>query len=68
LELRLRWMGAILLLLVVVAAAYLTVRYYGVRSGWWPTLLPTDGVFALAHHLLNLAQALLDRGISWLKS
>jgi cytoskeletal protein RodZ len=67
-ELRLRWLGAILLLLVVAAAAYLTVRYYGVRSGWWPTLLPADGVFAVAHQLLRSAQALLDRGISWLKS
>jgi cytoskeletal protein RodZ len=68
LELRMRWMGAILLLLVVLAAAYLTVRFYGVRSGWWPTLLPADGVFALAHYLLSSAQLLMDRGLSWLKS
>jgi len=67
-ELRMRWLGALLLLLVVAAAAYLTVRYYGVRSGWWPTLLPADGVFALAHRLLTAAHALLDRAISWLKS
>jgi cytoskeletal protein RodZ len=43
-ETRLRWIGAILLLLVVAAAAYLTVRYYGVRVGWWTTLLPMDQV------------------------
>jgi len=55
-------------LLVVLAAAYLTVRFYGVRSGWWPTLLPADGVFALAHYLLSSAQLLMDRGLSWLKS
>jgi cytoskeletal protein RodZ len=67
-ELRLRWLGAILLLLVVAAAAYLSVRYYGLRAGWWTMLLPADGVFAFAHHLLNSAHALLDRGISWLKS
>jgi cytoskeletal protein RodZ len=67
-ELRMRWLGAVLLLLVVAAAAYLTVRYYGVRSGWWPTLLPADGVFALAHHLVRSAHALMDRGISWLES
>jgi cytoskeletal protein RodZ len=67
-ELRLRWMGAILLLLVVAAAVYLTVRYYGVRSGWWSTLLPADGLFAVAHHLVRSAHELLDCGISWLKS
>ena len=39
-EIRLRWVGAILLLLVVAVAAFLTVRYYGLRAGWWPTLLP----------------------------
>ena len=40
LEMRLRWAGAILLLLVA-AAAFLTVRYFGERAGWWNTLLPT---------------------------
>src|ERR1700678_4543849 len=30
-ELRLRWAGAILLLLIVSAGAFLTVRYFGVR-------------------------------------
>ena len=34
-EARLRWLGAILLLLVVAAAAFLTVRYFGLRAGWW---------------------------------
>jgi cytoskeletal protein RodZ len=36
-EIRLRWAGAILLLLVVAAAAYLAYRYYGLRAGWWFT-------------------------------
>ncbi len=40
-DIRLRWIGAILLLLVVAVCAFLTVRYFGVRSGWWSTLLPT---------------------------
>jgi cytoskeleton protein RodZ len=43
-EVRLRWIGAVLLLLAVAAAAFLTVRYYGVREGWWRTLLPIRGV------------------------
>ena len=45
-ELRLRWMGALVLLLVVGAAGFLMVRYYGVRAGWWPTVLPTNPVTA----------------------
>ena len=43
-EFRLRWVGAVLLLLLVGAAAYLTVRYYGVRAGWWSTVLPANSV------------------------
>ena len=39
-EIRLRWAGAVLLLLLVSGAGYLTVRYFGLRAGWWPTLLP----------------------------
>lgn len=39
-EFRLRWLGALLLLLMVATAACLMIRYYGVRAGWWPTLLP----------------------------
>ena len=39
-ELRLRWLGAILLFIAVTLAAVLTIRYYGVRSGWWTTLIP----------------------------
>jgi cytoskeleton protein RodZ len=48
-EIRLRWVGAILLLVAVSAAAYLSVRYYGLRAGWWPTLLPLDAARAAAH-------------------
>jgi cytoskeletal protein RodZ len=39
-EKRLRWVGVVLLLLVGIAAACLAVRYFGMRYGWWPTLLP----------------------------
>jgi cytoskeletal protein RodZ len=37
-ELRMRWIGVILLVLVVAAGAFLGWRYYGVRVGWWKTL------------------------------
>ena len=39
--LRLKWMGAAALVMVVAFAAFLAVRYFGVRSGWWPSILPT---------------------------
>jgi cytoskeletal protein RodZ len=41
-ERRMRWVGVILLLLVAIAAAFLGVRYFGMREGWWTTLLPMN--------------------------
>jgi cytoskeleton protein RodZ len=43
-EFRVRWLGAFLLLMAVGGAAYLIVRYYGVRVGWWATVLPRNSV------------------------
>src|SRR5579862_8590017 len=40
-EVRLRWVGAILLLLTLGAATFIAVRYFGLRAGWWTTLLPS---------------------------
>jgi cytoskeletal protein RodZ len=59
-EMRMRWVGALVLLLIVAAAGYLTFRYFGVRSGWWPTLLPMHNASASAH-------ALFVRALSWFK-
>jgi len=39
-ELRMRWIGAALLLAIVSVAGFFTIRYFGVRAGWWHTLLP----------------------------
>ena len=52
-EIRLRWAGAILLLLLVGAAGYLTVRYFGVRAGWWHTLLPVENASTKVQALLG---------------
>src|SRR5580698_3588443 len=54
-EMRLRWAGAIILLLMVGVAAFFTVRYVGVRAGWWTTVLPTHQAAAL-HSVLTSAQ------------
>ena len=37
---RLKWAGALLLLLLVGVAVFFAVRFYGYRSGWWPTVIP----------------------------
>ncbi len=37
---RLKWAGALLLLIVVGTAMYFAVRYYGYRTGMWPTVIP----------------------------
>jgi cytoskeletal protein RodZ len=65
-ENRLRWIGAILLLLVVAAAGFLTVRYFGLRAGWWSTLLPAGQASAAFHSLLSSAHALFARLLSML--
>ena len=59
-EIRLRWIGAILLLLIVSAGGYLTVRYFGLRAGWWSTLLPVRAAQAAAHALLNRLVSLIN--------
>lgn len=41
-ELRLRWMGVMVMILAVGVAAFLMVRYYGLRAGWWSTFLPPN--------------------------
>jgi cytoskeletal protein RodZ len=64
-EVRLRWAGAILLLLVVAAGAYLTLRFYGLRAGWWSNLLPTEQTSAVAHSLSSTVRAVLHRIQSW---
>jgi cytoskeleton protein RodZ len=64
-EIRLRWIGAILLLFTVAAAGFLTVRYYGFRVGWWPTLLPMDEARAAFHSAMSSAHTLFARVLAW---
>jgi cytoskeleton protein RodZ len=51
-ELRLRWAGAMFLVFVVLAGGFLIVRFYGLRAGWWTTLLPTH-IFSSAWHAIK---------------
>jgi len=43
-EFRLRWLGALLMILVVGLATFVMVRYYGQRAGWWSTLFPPNPI------------------------
>ena len=65
-EMRLRWLGAALLLLTVVAAAYLSFRYYGLRAGWWPTLLPLHQAGAVFRSALSSTHSLFSRVLLWI--
>jgi cytoskeletal protein RodZ len=60
LELRIRWAGAILLLLLVSAGAFFALRYYGIRIGWWQTLIPYGGMDAWLHATRQSLQHLLS--------
>jgi cytoskeleton protein RodZ len=47
-QLRMRWIGAAVLMSIVSIAAFVTVRYWGVRAGWWSSLLPLHPVVVKA--------------------
>jgi cytoskeletal protein RodZ len=64
-QLRLRWAGAVLLLLLVAAAAFLTLRYLGMREGRWTTLLPGHQAVAF-HSIVSSGERLASRVLSWL--
>jgi hypothetical protein len=65
-EIRLRWRGAILLLLLVGAAGYVAVRYYGLRAGWWSTLLPLKEASEAANDFFASVRDLWVRMVAWL--
>ena len=63
-EMRMRWLGAILLMLVVAAGTFLTVRYYGLRAGWWHSLMPFNDA-QLLHSAVSSTRSLLTRILAW---
>jgi cytoskeletal protein RodZ len=60
-ELRVRWLGAALLLLLVALAGFFAVRYYGVRTGWWPSLLPQRLMTAAVEPVRHLIARVLTQ-------
>jgi cytoskeleton protein RodZ len=59
-EIRLRWIGAILLLIAVAVTATLSVRYYGVRAGWWSTIIPEHAVSVITEAVRDLFHRISD--------
>lgn len=57
-EQRLRWIGAVVLVALIGALGFLTVRYYGVRAGWWSSTVP----------LPAKANAVVAHVASWISS
>ena len=49
-ELRIRWVVLFVLFVIVGLSAFLLVRYYGLRQGWWATLLPLHHLTTAAAH------------------
>ncbi|HZB87125.1 MAG TPA: helix-turn-helix domain-containing protein [Terracidiphilus sp.] len=49
---RLRWAGAIVLMVAAMVGAFVTVRYFGLRAGWWDSLIPLHAVSAKTHAML----------------
>ena len=48
-EQRLRWVGAVVLVVLVGAIGFFTVRYYGVRAGWWSSVVPIPEKTTVSH-------------------
>ncbi len=64
-EMRLRWAGVLLLLLLIVSGAFFTARYYGFRAGWWHSIMPWPTIYsfeAWCSHLWQAALKLLHLG------
>jgi cytoskeletal protein RodZ len=66
-RMRLRWAGAILLLLAVAVAAYFTVRHFGTRAGWWQAPLPVVKASVMAHAAFFFTSSRIARLRAWFK-
>lgn len=64
-QMRLRWIGAAVLLTVACTAAFFTLRYYGVRAGWWGSVLPFHAQ-TVVHAAASSAHSLVARAMLWI--
>ena len=63
-EIRVRWAGAFLLLLLVAAGGFFSVRYFGVRAGWWSTVMPPGQPTVIAHSIYERVHTWITRVFS----
>jgi cytoskeleton protein RodZ len=63
-QMRMRWIGAMVLLVVACAAAFFTLRYYGVRAGWWSSVFPFHAQSAV-HSAVSSAHSMVTRALVW---
>jgi cytoskeleton protein RodZ len=63
-QIRMRWIGAIVLLAVASSAAFFTLRYYGVRAGWWNSVLPFHAQ-STVQSAVTSAHLLMSRIMVW---
>jgi cytoskeletal protein RodZ len=64
LEFKVRWLFAVVVFMAVVAACYLMIRFYGVRAGWWSTVLPAHPAFTAMHGAYLSARSWLSHLLS----
>jgi cytoskeletal protein RodZ len=62
-EIRMRWIGAIVLAVIVAFGAFLTARYYGVRAGWWTSLM--HGSSPAIHSAVSSGGSAVARILTW---
>ena len=62
-EIRMRWIGAIVFAVAAGIGGYFTVRYYGVRAGWWTSMLPVGG--AAVHSAVTSTHSAVARVLTW---
>ena len=60
-EIRVRWLGAALLLLLAAVCAFLLVRYIGVRMGRWETVVPKNSFTHLLYNIFHHVRAFISR-------
>jgi cytoskeletal protein RodZ len=48
-EFRIKWVGVLVLLAIVALFGFIVIRFYGLKAGWWPTLIPSNHVGPSVH-------------------
>jgi cytoskeleton protein RodZ len=60
-EFRIKWLGVLVLLAVVCLIGFIAVRFYGIKAGWWPSLIPANRVGLALHAWYDSARTWVDK-------